>query len=76
MEKVVLGCTLILSSIIWFCTLILSGFIAGNGSTQFIPANGFSYVIDILSVFSIIIPIVVLAVGVIFVYYGIKKHDL
>ena len=75
MKKVIIGVGTILSSVLWFCTLVICGFIncIGEGKQHWsFTEQGFSDVIAELSTFSIIIPIAVLAIGVWLVILGFK----
>ena len=73
MKKIIFGCTLILTSVIWVCMLILAGFIVCNGDGKQIwsfSQYGFAEVINELTIFSIIIPIIALVIGVCLVYFS------
>ena len=77
MKKVIIGMGIILSSVLWFCTLVICGFVncIGEGKQHWSFAEqGFSDVIAELSLFSIIIPIAVLAIGVWLVVLGFKEE--
>lgn len=73
MKKTIFGCTLILTSIIWVCMLILAGFIVCNGDGKQIwsfSQYGFAEVISELTIFSIIVPIITLVIGCSLVYFS------
>ena len=77
MKKVIIGMGIILSSVLWFYTLVICGFVncIGEGKQHWsFDEQGFSDVIAELSPFSIIIPIAVLAIGVYLVVLGFKEE--
>lgn len=76
MKKLLVGLSLLISSVLWLCTLVICGFVncIGEGKQSWSFTNlGFSDVIVELSSIAIIIPLAVLLIGIWFIISGFKE---